>query len=96
MSNVTLNSPQLAPILAALSPEAAEPLPNEGDDVVEAYSFNTGDLTENPAARPFCIGFACGAYLRSNVSRPYSHSHCVPLLYRSHGADDDLVCLSWA
>lgn len=59
MSDVTLNSPQLAPILAAMSPEAAEPLPNEGDDVVEAYSFNTGDLTKAPAARLICIVFAC-------------------------------------
>lgn len=30
--------------LAAFSPEPAEPLPNEGDDVVEAYSFNTGSV----------------------------------------------------
>lgn len=43
MSNVSLKSPELSPILAAFSPEPAEPLPNEGNDVVEAYSFNTGD-----------------------------------------------------
>lgn len=45
MSNITLKSPELSPILAALSPEPAESLPNEGDDVVEAYSFNTGDAS---------------------------------------------------
>lgn len=61
MSNVTLNSPQLAPILATSAPEAAAPLPNEGDDVVEAYSFNTGDLTEAAAAKPTCIGISCRA-----------------------------------
>ena len=87
-------SPELGPILAALSPEAAEPLPNEGDDVVEAYSFNTGDLAEVLAARHICIGFHWLAYPPKNVlSQSTSH---IRSLYRSYGADDDLVCFAWA
>lgn len=69
MSNVTLNSPQLAPIIAALSPEPAEPLPNEGDDVVEAYSFNTGSLMQAVAARHVCVDLP--ANLKSNGSSPH-------------------------
>lgn len=48
MSNLTV---------AAFSPEPAEPLPerSEGDDVVEAYSFNTGDLSDCFVARPICL-----------------------------------------
>ncbi len=41
MSDATMASPVLSPILAALAPDPAEPLPAD-DDVVEAYSFNTG------------------------------------------------------
>lgn len=42
MSDATFHSPVLSPLLAALAPEPAEPAPSADDDVVEAYSFNTG------------------------------------------------------
>ena len=42
MSDATFHSPVLSPLLAALAPEPAEPVPSADDDVVEAYSFNTG------------------------------------------------------
>ena len=81
MSNVTLDSPQLAPSLAAMSPEAAEPLPNEGDDVVEAYSFNTGDWAEAPAARPICIALpAVPAYLKSARNKTIVTLLCTSLV----------------
>ncbi len=44
MSDATFHSPVLSPLLAALAPEPAEPLPSADDDVVEAYSFNTGAM----------------------------------------------------
>lgn len=49
MDNATFLSPVLSPVLDALAPEPAEPLPAD-DDVVEAYSFNTGTLGMSPLA----------------------------------------------
>ena len=77
MSNVTLKSPGLSPILAAFSPEPAEPLPNEGDDVVEAYSFNTGDAVAADASASSVPGLPCfnTTSCVAWVSHPYS---CIP------------------
>ena len=48
MSDATFHSPVLSPLLAALAPEPAEPVPSADDDVVEAYSFNTGAKAMQP------------------------------------------------
>lgn len=84
MSHGSLNSPELGPILAALSPEAAEPLPNEGDDVVEAYSFNTGDLTKALVAGTLGFGFPCLPTCQIVLCQALSHVpvyiHCAGLM----------------
>ena len=68
MSNLTV---------AAFSPEAAEPLPErstEGDDVVEAYSFNTGDLSDGLSAASISIYLCCSAQKVPclDLSHPYA------------------------
>ena len=82
----------LSPVLAALAPEPAEPLPAADDDVVEAISFNTGIVAPFlEVFRPLrpCFATELDAYL---LCTWVSHLHLDCLLDRPDGADDDTVC----
>ena len=77
----------LSPILDALSPDPTEAPPPETDDVVEAYSFNTGTWASLRSVR-LSQSRSCDLTLPLvTMTKPY-------LYCRPDGAYDDIVCFS--